>query len=231
MAKLFECMKRAVPEIPAGRLFVSHSASIDSASERAPPLTRRHLQSRRANAFPVASSLPPRPIAPTRPAACSPRTGTPGPAGRAPTCRRLASTSTVLAAHSWGGTVISDAGPSPNVTGMVYVAARAPDAGEDYAALAARFPQPLAKSGIVKFADFEQLSQESSCAISPATCPEVARSAFTPCSAPYRVRCSRRRRASRREGTNRPGTRCRRMTESRRLILKGSSLRAWGRRP
>ncbi|WP_223839404.1 hypothetical protein [Saccharopolyspora pogona] len=44
---------------------------------------------------------------------------------------------------------------------MVYVAARAPDAGDDYAALAARFPQPPANSGIVKFGDFEQLSQES----------------------------------------------------------------------
>ncbi|WP_010695568.1 alpha/beta fold hydrolase [Saccharopolyspora spinosa] len=56
--------------------------------------------------------------------------------------------------HLGGGTF-------PNVTGLVYVAARAPDVGEDYAALAARFPQPPANSGIVKFGDFEQLSMES----------------------------------------------------------------------
>ncbi|MEV0705393.1 alpha/beta hydrolase [Saccharopolyspora sp. NPDC050389] len=68
---------------------------------------------------------------------------------------------TVLAAHSWAGTVISEAGLAPNVTALVYVAARAPDAGEDYAALAARFPTPPANAGIVKSGDFEQLSKEA----------------------------------------------------------------------
>src|SRR5262249_16696270 len=33
---------------------------------------------------------------------------------------------TVLVAHSWGGTVISEAGVDPKVTALVYVAARAP---------------------------------------------------------------------------------------------------------
>jgi pimeloyl-ACP methyl ester carboxylesterase len=42
---------------------------------------------------------------------------------------------TVLVAHSWGGTVISEAGTDPKVTALVYVAARAPDAGEDFVAL------------------------------------------------------------------------------------------------
>ncbi len=36
---------------------------------------------------------------------------------------------TVLVAHSWGGTVISETGTDPKVTALVYVAARAPDAG------------------------------------------------------------------------------------------------------
>ena len=36
----------------------------------------------------------------------------------------------------------------PKVQSLVYVAARAPDAGEDYAALAARFPTPPATAGI-----------------------------------------------------------------------------------
>src|SRR5882672_4465205 len=42
---------------------------------------------------------------------------------------------TVLVAHSWGGTVISETGTDPKITALVYVAARAPDAGEDFVAL------------------------------------------------------------------------------------------------
>src|SRR5258706_9168497 len=34
---------------------------------------------------------------------------------------------TVLVAHSWGGTVLSETGIDPNVTALAYVAARAPD--------------------------------------------------------------------------------------------------------
>ncbi len=45
----------------------------------------------------------------------------------------------VLVAHSWGGTVISEAGMDPKVTALVYVAARAPDAGEDFVALSGKF--------------------------------------------------------------------------------------------
>lgn len=37
---------------------------------------------------------------------------------------------TILVGHSWGGTVITEAGIHPNVTGLVYVSALAPDAGE-----------------------------------------------------------------------------------------------------
>ncbi|TIP43904.1 MAG: alpha/beta hydrolase [Mesorhizobium sp.] len=47
---------------------------------------------------------------------------------------------TLLVAHSWGGTVISQVGTDPKVTGLVYVAARAPDADEDFVALSAKFP-------------------------------------------------------------------------------------------
>jgi pimeloyl-ACP methyl ester carboxylesterase len=55
----------------------------------------------------------------------------------------------ILVGHSFAGTVITEAGTDPNVVGLVYVAARAPDAGEDYAALAARFPAPPANAGLV----------------------------------------------------------------------------------
>ena len=68
---------------------------------------------------------------------------------------------TVLVAHSWGGTVISEVGNDPKVTGLVYVAARAPDAGEDYPALAAKFPATPASKGIVHQGGFAQLSEDA----------------------------------------------------------------------
>ena len=37
----------------------------------------------------------------------------------------------ILVGHSWGGTVITEAGTHPNVAALVYVSALAPDAGED----------------------------------------------------------------------------------------------------
>jgi pimeloyl-ACP methyl ester carboxylesterase len=55
----------------------------------------------------------------------------------------------ILAGHSFAGTVITQAGTHPNVAALVYVAARAPDADEDYAALASRFPAPPASAGLV----------------------------------------------------------------------------------
>jgi pimeloyl-ACP methyl ester carboxylesterase len=68
---------------------------------------------------------------------------------------------TVLVGHSWAGTVISETGVDPNVAALVYVAARAPDAGEDYTALAARFPTPPASAGLVKSGGFAQLSEDA----------------------------------------------------------------------
>jgi len=40
---------------------------------------------------------------------------------------------TILVAHSWGGTVITEAGVHPKVAGLVYVSAISPDAGENTA--------------------------------------------------------------------------------------------------
>jgi pimeloyl-ACP methyl ester carboxylesterase len=56
---------------------------------------------------------------------------------------------TILAGHSFAGTVITEAGMDPRVVGLVYVAARAPDSGEDYTALSQRFPEPPANAGLV----------------------------------------------------------------------------------
>jgi len=68
---------------------------------------------------------------------------------------------TVLVAHSFGGMILSEAGVARNVSAVVYVAARAPDAGEDYTALAKRFPTPPASAGIVWSRDYGRLSEEA----------------------------------------------------------------------
>lgn len=67
----------------------------------------------------------------------------------------------VLVGHSYAGTVISQAGIDPKVAALVYVSARAPDAGEDYPALTARFAAAPASKGVVKAGGFIQLSEES----------------------------------------------------------------------
>jgi pimeloyl-ACP methyl ester carboxylesterase len=68
---------------------------------------------------------------------------------------------TVLVGHSFSGMIVTEAGMHSNVSAVVYVAARAPDAGEDYAALAKRFPTPPASAGIVFDGDEGRLSEEA----------------------------------------------------------------------
>ncbi len=68
---------------------------------------------------------------------------------------------TVLVGHSFGGTIISDAGIAPIVSALVFVAARAPDAGEDYAALAAKYPAGPASAGLIWDGDQGRLSEEA----------------------------------------------------------------------
>lgn len=48
----------------------------------------------------------------------------------------------VLVGHSWGGTVITQAGATDKVASLVYVAAFAPDAGESTADLGKPYPAP-----------------------------------------------------------------------------------------
>ncbi|MDC7741923.1 alpha/beta fold hydrolase [Rhizobium binxianense] len=66
---------------------------------------------------------------------------------------------TVLVGHSFSGMMVTEAGVHPNVSALVYVAARAPDAGEDYTALAKTFPTPPASAGIVFDGDEGRLSE------------------------------------------------------------------------
>jgi pimeloyl-ACP methyl ester carboxylesterase len=66
---------------------------------------------------------------------------------------------TVLVGHSFSGMIVTEAGMHSNVSALVYVAARAPDAGEDYTALAKTFPTPPASAGIVFDGDEGRLDE------------------------------------------------------------------------
>ena len=50
--------------------------------------------------------------------------------------------SVILVGHSWGGTVITEAGTDPKVTGLVYVAAAANDVGQSFNEMAKPYPVP-----------------------------------------------------------------------------------------
>ncbi len=68
---------------------------------------------------------------------------------------------TVLVAHSYSGMIACQVGIDPNVSALVFVAARAPDADEDYTALAAKYPSPPASAGIVTSDGFSQLTERA----------------------------------------------------------------------
>ena len=58
---------------------------------------------------------------------------------------------TLLVGHSYGGSIITEAGVHPNVIGLIYVAAHAPDVGEDEGELGKKMPSVLAKTnGAIK---------------------------------------------------------------------------------
>jgi pimeloyl-ACP methyl ester carboxylesterase len=68
---------------------------------------------------------------------------------------------TVLAGHSYAGTVITEAGIDPKVTALVYVAARAPDAGEDFTALSAKFPTMPVRAGAKEHNGYITLTEDA----------------------------------------------------------------------
>lgn len=67
----------------------------------------------------------------------------------------------VLAGHSWGGTVVSEVGTDPKVSALVYVAARAPDAGEDFVALSGKFPTMPVRAGVETHDGFTTVSRDA----------------------------------------------------------------------
>jgi pimeloyl-ACP methyl ester carboxylesterase len=68
---------------------------------------------------------------------------------------------TVFVGHSFSGMILTEAGVNANVSALVYVAARAPDAEEDYGALAKTFPAPPASAGIIFDGDEGRLSESA----------------------------------------------------------------------
>lgn len=93
---------------------------------------------------------------------------------------------TVLVGHSFGGMIISDAGAHPKVSALVYVAARAPDAGEDYTALAKTFPTPPASAGIVFDGDEGRLTEEAFLRDFAGDVPEAKAKVFFAVQEPFR---------------------------------------------
>lgn len=68
---------------------------------------------------------------------------------------------TILVAHSYGGMVISQVGNDPKVKGLVYIAARAPSANEDYSALTKKFASAPASAGITWQDNYAKLNESS----------------------------------------------------------------------
>lgn len=65
----------------------------------------------------------------------------------------------ILVGHSYGGVIISAAGNNPNVAGLVYIAAHAPDANELRAELVKKYP-PAYKSLIKGTDGFDSITPE-----------------------------------------------------------------------
>jgi pimeloyl-ACP methyl ester carboxylesterase len=55
----------------------------------------------------------------------------------------------VLVAHSYGGSLISEAGMDSHVVGLVYIAAHMPDTGESEALDSKQFPSALSKANVI----------------------------------------------------------------------------------
>jgi pimeloyl-ACP methyl ester carboxylesterase len=68
---------------------------------------------------------------------------------------------TVLVGHSWSGTLVSEVGTDRKVSALVYVAARAPDAGEDFVTLSGKFPTMPVRAGVEAHDGFTKISEDA----------------------------------------------------------------------
>lgn len=57
---------------------------------------------------------------------------------------------TILVSHSYGGTVITEAGNDPKVAGLVYIASHQPDAGETEGANGKPYPTPTSRAKAIQ---------------------------------------------------------------------------------
>ena len=136
---------------------------------------------------------------------------------------------TVLVGHSFSGMIVTEAGVHPNVSALVYVAARAPDAGEDYAALAKQFPTPPRRPASFSMAMKDASARRPSCAISQATCRRRRPRRFMRPSGPSTRLCSPARQRRRPGGQSPAGMRCRPKTARSTLISSATWRGAWAR--
>src|SRR5262249_38264711 len=134
---------------------------------------------------------------------------------------------TVLAGHSFSGMIVTEAGVHPNVSALVYVAARAPDAGEDYAALAKQFPTPPASAGIVFDGDEGRLSEEAFPRDFGATCRKRRQGRSSRCSGRFIRPCSPAKPPTWHGGQSQAGTPCPRRIGPSTLISSVSWQSEW----
>jgi len=134
---------------------------------------------------------------------------------------------TVLVAHSFGGMILTEAGVDPKVSAVVYVAARAPDAGKTIRPLPPgslhRRPRPALYGRMIG----EGSVKRHSCATLPVTCPPTRRGCSTPCRLPSRRPYSPTRPRMRRGVQNRVGMPCPRKIARSTRISSASWLSAW----
>ena len=96
----------------------------------------------------------------------------------------------VLAAHSWGGAVITEAGDDDRVASLVYVAAFAPDKGSSVEELAQRFPAaPALANAKPDKNGFFVLSREIVDSDFAQDLPEERRAALTVAQGPTALKC------------------------------------------
>ena len=92
---------------------------------------------------------------------------------------------TVFVGHSFSGMILTEAGLHEKVSALVFVAARAPDAGEDYSALAKTFPTPPASAGIVFDGDEGRLTEAAFLRDFAGDLPEVKAKVLYAVQAPF----------------------------------------------
>ncbi len=138
---------------------------------------------------------------------------------------------TVLVGHSFSGMIVTEAGMHPNVSALVYVAARAPDAGEDYTALAKMYPPPPLAAGIVFDGDEGRLTEAAFLRDFAGDLPSAQASVLYAVQEPFHRALLTARRRRRRGAPSRASMRYRPRTARSIRISSASWPSEWARRP